>query len=98
MIVHPNYNKDNLTSDLAIIFFSRDAVLNNKVSVVCLWNYDNSLEKLVNQVGTVSVTAINLSQNSLRPACSGSRLGFDGHTSQCGYKHSAKSKISRALI
>jgi hypothetical protein len=54
MILHPNYNIYNLTSDLAIIFFSRDVTLSHKVAVVCLWNYDNSLDKLVNQQGTVS--------------------------------------------
>jgi hypothetical protein len=58
MILHPNYNKDNLTSDLAIILFSRDATLSNKVAVVCLWNYDNSLDKLANQEGIVSCSCI----------------------------------------
>lgn len=60
MILHPNYNKDNLTSDLAIIIFGRDAILSSKVATICLWNFDNSLDKLVNQLGTVSWCNISI--------------------------------------
>jgi hypothetical protein len=60
IILHPDYNKDNLTSDIALIIFSRDVNLNSKVAPICLWNGEKALGRLEGQLGTVRYAFSNM--------------------------------------
>lgn len=51
IFIHPNYNKTEYDSDIAIISLSDDAILNKYVQPICLWKSDFS--EVVGKTGTV---------------------------------------------
>ncbi|XP_049824503.1 clotting factor C isoform X2 [Aethina tumida] len=50
---HPNYNSQTYSDDIAVLKLTDPVEITNFVRPVCLWAGDNSLQGVVNKVGTV---------------------------------------------
>lgn len=53
--IHPDYRREDLEADLAILILKEPVVYTLYVQPICLWHFSVDLNEIVGQIGTVSL-------------------------------------------